>query len=172
MLLAMLAGTAAAAPTARELSRLLGGYEKIATAEQLKELGPGTDRALIAFVNDARWPASQRLHALLALRLLPSVAAHDFLREFVEARRSAREGAQVVELAAALSALTPYADEAPLLLSFVAHPAAKARQAAASSLGAMQAHDALPVLQARLAAERDDSVRAALARAVQALRLY
>ncbi len=166
-------GDATAAPTARELERVLGGYEHAANADDVRRLGAGADVALMNVAGDARWPRIRRVRAIAALRFVPSAAARDWLRALVSATRATCTDAaecDALELAAALSSLQVYDGQAPLLLSFVAHVSADVRQAAAASLAGARALEAEPILRARLAVERDDGVRATLAHALTALR--
>jgi hypothetical protein len=179
-----------AAPTARELERVLGGYEHAPTADEVRRLGAGADVALMNVAADAHWPRIRRVRAIAALRFVPSVAARDWLRSLAEDKRascgaaassaaasssSSSSGVEdaacdALELAAALSALQVYDGQAPLLLSFVAHASADVREAAAAALAGAGARDAEPILRARVAVERDAGVRATLTRALATLR--
>jgi hypothetical protein len=152
------------------MDRVLGGYERAATAEDVKRLGADADRQLIDVAGDARTTRLRRTRAIAALRFVPSAAAHAFLRAVVLENKRAAGGADVLDLAAAIYSLSPYgAEETPLVLSLVAHASADVRQSAAAALAAIADPSAAPPLRARLAVERDAGVRFTLERSLKSL---
>jgi hypothetical protein len=166
-LLALLlaSGVAAAAPTARDLDRALGGFERGPALEDVRRLGPRADEVLIAVASDARTSPLRRVRAIAALRFVPSAAARAFLIALVRDEGSRDRGLAVVEVAAALGALAPYEPE--LVLPYLAHPSADVRQSAAAALASgpsARTQLVQQALQARAAVERDRGVRALLDR--------
>jgi hypothetical protein len=157
--------TASGAPSDPAIARALGGYERAPTADGVKQLGPDADRVLISVASDARTSRVRRMRAIYALRFVPSAEALTFLRAVLDEKRGAVEGADVLDLAAALGALSAHGPEvAGELLPFLTHRSADVRQAAAAALAHTQAPEAPAALRARLVAERDPGVRAALSR--------
>ncbi len=171
--LALLSVAAHAAPSQRELARLdrlLAGVEHVPGADEIRRLGPGTDAALITYASDARASRLRRLRAVAALRFVPSIAAHAFLDQLVAERAKATDGADVLDLAAALGALIPYGHDALATeLRYLTHASADVRQAAAAALGQLHEPDARGALAARLIAERDAGVHVAVERALHEL---
>jgi HEAT repeat protein len=165
----LLCGTALAAPEPTMMDRVLGGYERAATAEDVKRLGADADRQLIDVAVDARTTRLRRTRAIAALRFVPSTAAHAFLRAVVLENKRATAGADVLDLAAAIYSLSPYTEETSLVLSFVAHGSADVRQSAAAALAAIADPAAAGPLRARLAVERDAGVRLTLQHALKSL---
>ena len=62
------------APSAAEVERALGGYERAPSAEDVKRLGPGADQVLIAAANDPRTSRLRRARAIGALGSRPAPA--------------------------------------------------------------------------------------------------
>jgi hypothetical protein len=82
----------------------------------------------------------------------------------------ATEGVAVLDAAAAVVALTPYAQELmPQLLPYLSHASADIRQSVAATFAVARVRDASGPLRARLAVERDDSVRATTVRSLKLL---
>jgi HEAT repeat protein len=163
VLLLLISGAAWAAP----VDKVLMMREHVVTAEEVRALGPRADRLLIGVASDARSSRLRRARALLALRHVPSEEAREFLRAVIADKREAVEGADVLDLAAALTSLSPYGREVLTdLLAFVAHRSADVRHAAISALGAVHEPEAESAIRARLYVERDPGVRDAAARAL------
>jgi hypothetical protein len=157
-----------AAAWAAPVDRLLGGREHVITAEEVRALGQNAGRILMGVFSDAHQSRLRRARALLALRFVPSDEVREFLRTVVHDRREAVEGADALDLAYAISALSPYGrDVLAELLPFLAHRSSDVRSAAVSTLGASGAPEAESALRARLYVERDPGVRAAAARALK-----
>ncbi|MFI5288333.1 MAG: HEAT repeat domain-containing protein [Polyangia bacterium] len=153
------------------LDRLCGGYEHAPSAAEVRALGPGADQALIDYATAASTSPLRRQRAIAALAFVPSVAAHQLLVAVLSAEGRASRGIAVLDVAAALSALTPYGAPAlATVLPYLTHPSADVRQAAANTLGALGLPSAGGALEARLAVERDPSVRVHLAAALARLR--
>jgi HEAT repeats len=153
---------------ASPLDRILGAREHVITVEEVGSLGEHADRLLIAAAADQRAGRWRRARALVALRFAPSSESLAFLRAVIDEKKGAWHGADVLELAAALTSLAPYGvDALPDLLPLAAHPAADVRHAVVQALGAIAAPEAESALRARLYVERDPGVRDAAARALR-----
>lgn len=164
LLVALLCAPALAAP----IDRALGGREHAVSAEDVRALGPHADRVLIGVASDARVSRLRRARALLALRFAPSDESREFLRAVIADKRACVEGADVLDLSAAITSLSPYGREVLAdVLPFAAHASADVRHATVVVLGAMQAPEAQSALRARLFVERDPGVRDAAARALK-----
>jgi HEAT repeat protein len=125
---------------------------------------------LVAIASDAGVTRLRRNRAISALGFVPSAAARAYLAAVLDEKGAAAEGADALDAAAALSALWPYgADALPLLTRFLAHASGDVRYAAAVALGRTALPEAAAWLRARYLAERDASVRAAVARSLKQL---
>jgi HEAT repeat protein len=163
-----LATSAAADRRDARLAPVLGGIEHAPTEADVRRLGAGATSELLRAADDPTLSRLWRMRALYALRFVPSAAAHSFLLEVVAVRSSATEGADVLDYAAALGALTPYgSEELPTFLGALAHPSADVRHAAAAAIGLMKVPAVDGALKLRLAVEQDVGVRRALVRALQ-----
>jgi hypothetical protein len=166
----LFSATAQAAPSQRELDRVLAGIERAPTAEEIRRFQPGADAALITYAGTPGVSRVRRMRAIGALRFVPSANARAFLDQLLADEGKARAGAEVLDVAAALAALVPYGR--PVLgveLGYLTHPSADVRQAAATSLGQLRQPDARGAVQARLTIEKDAGVRTALERALAEL---
>jgi hypothetical protein len=149
-----------------KVDRILGAREHVITAAEVRALGERPDQLLIAAASDEKASRWKRARALIALQHAPSEDALQYLRFVISERKSAVEGADVLELGAALASLRPYGKVALAdLLPFVTHSSADVRQAAVVTLAPLP--EAQTALRARLYLERDSAVRAALGRAIQ-----
>jgi HEAT repeat protein len=166
-LLLILSSNLLAAP----VDRMLGAREHVITAAEVKSLGARADRLLIGAATDAKATRWRRARALLALRFAPSQEALAFLRALIDEKKQASQGADLLELAAALGSLQPYGREAlPDLLPLATHPSADVRHAVVQALGEIAAPEAESALRARLYVERDPGVREAAARGLRNFR--
>jgi hypothetical protein len=159
---------AGAAPPRADVERILAGVERAPTRDDVERLQPGADEALIAVAADPKVSRLRRMRALYALRFAPSDAARRFAESVLalDVGRTA-SGADALDLAAALSALSPYGDALPTVLPFLAHVSGDVRQTAAALIGGWAPPSAEGILRARLTVERDPGVRLHL---VEALR--
>jgi HEAT repeat protein len=158
----------ATAAYAGPLDKLLGARERAPSADDVRALGPSGVRQLIGVATDARTSRLRRNRAILALRHVASAEAREFLRAVLADKKEAVEGADVLDLAAAVTALQPYGREVIAdVLPLLTHASADVRHAAVVTLGAMHAPEADNALRIRATVERDPGVRAA---AVSALR--
>lgn len=161
---------AQAAPSSKELDRVLGGIERVAGPEDVRRLGSDADRVLIAVASDGRTSRLRRMRAILALQHAPTMEALDFLRAVLAEEGAAIEGPEVLDVAAALSALAPHGREVLSdLLPFLTHHSADVRQSAAAALAATRAPEAAAALRARVVVERDMGVRGVVLRALRGL---
>ena len=153
---------------AAPVDRILGAREHVITAEEIKSLGDHVDRTLINAASDARASRWRRARARIALQFAPSEESLAFLRAVISEKKQASQGAEVLELAAALTSLAPYGREAlPELLPLATHPSADVRHAVVQALGNIAEPEAESALRARLYVERDPGVRDAAARALR-----
>lgn len=163
----LFAGVAHAAPSAHDVERAVGGYERSPTAADVARLGPGADQALIAYADAPSTARALRRKAILALGLAPSPAARDWLLALVARTTPATRGADVLDAVAAISALAPYgAAHVSALMPHLQHAVADVREAVATVFMQWRAVDTAPALRLRLVAERDPGVRRALMRAL------
>jgi hypothetical protein len=159
---------AATAAWAGPLDKLLGGRERAPSADDVRALGPTAARQLIGVALDEQASRLRRNRAILALRHVPSGEAREFLRAVLADKREAVDGADVLDLAAAVTAMQPYGREVLAdVLPFVTHGSADVRHAAVLTLGAMHAPEADNALRIRATLERDPGVRAAAVRALR-----
>lgn len=164
---------AAADPPRAKVERLLGGYEFVPTPAQIRELGAGADRVLIAIGNDPEARDIRRIRAFGVLGYVPSVegeqACRQALKEGLGARGldAYRVGACAETLGIIGAALghSVWAALVPLL----DHGAVIVRSGAARGLGAAGEAAALPALRARLTVEQDTLVREQLTAAINTL---
>ena len=171
LVLLLLAGVAHGEPTRRALDLVLGGFEQVVNNDAVRSLGPGTDVALIGYIEDRKSNSLRRQRALSALGQVPSATARDYLVGRIRAQKSADRGAEVLELAAAIGALAPYGAEVlSTVVPLLSHPAPDVRQAAAAALGAMRVPTTSTALATRLTVETDPGVQAALRHALDASR--
>jgi len=169
----LLAAPASAAPTARDFDAVLGGVERRLSATDLRRLGAAPDQALIAYAEDPHTSRVRRMRAILALRFAPSVSARAYLHDLLGQHGRATTGADVLDVAAAIGALSPYGrEELATLLPYLSHASADVRQNAAASLAALHEPDALGPLAARLTIERDSGVRFAIAGALRTIQPF
>lgn len=164
------AGVALAAPTRAAVERLLAGYEPGATAADLKRLGEGTDRVLVAIASDPKTSRIRRNRAISAIAAVPSPAGQEFLRAVLRDQGNATEGADLLDLQACIRALPAFGSTGALeALPLLAHANADVRVIVADALAAAKAHEAVPPLRLRLGVEREPEVLRALQRALAAL---
>lgn len=166
-ILLLLSSTVLAQPAVSPLDRLCGGYEHAPTAAEVRALGPAADERLIDYATAPSTSPIRRQRAIAALLFVPSTAAHQFLLDVLAREGRATRGVQVLDAAAALSALAPYGQPSlAIVLPYLTHASADVRQAAATTIGALGLPAARGSLSARLAVERDPSVRLHLAAAL------
>jgi hypothetical protein len=164
LLFLLLSLPALAAP----VDAVLGAREHVITAAEVQSLGANADRLLIGAASDGKASRWRRARALLALQFAPSSESLAFLRFVIDGRREAKAGADVLELAAAVTSLHPYGKEALAdLLPLATHASADVRHAVVQSLARIPAPEAESALRARLYVERDAGVRDAVARALK-----
>jgi HEAT repeat protein len=157
----LLSVSAVAAPA----DRILGAREHVITAAEIRSLGEHADRLLIAAAADQKASRWRRARALIALKFAPSEESLAFLRAVVDEKKTASQGADLLDLAAALTSLQPYGNAVlPDLLPFLTHASADVRHAAVVALGAIP--EAENALRARLYVEKDPGVARALAKIV------
>ncbi|MBI5481654.1 MAG: HEAT repeat domain-containing protein [Deltaproteobacteria bacterium] len=172
LILGGLAATAAAAPTRAQVEPLLRGYERAFGRADLKRLGPGTERVLMAIHDDRQADPMVRVRALAALGHAEGPAVQAFLAAVVRRHAGARAGLGTLFLRRAASGLLAVGGAAaidavtPLLL----HPAADVRAEVGRALGRTGAPRARVALERRLRVERAPVVRAVLEREVRRLR--
>jgi hypothetical protein len=167
ILLLAIAGTAAAQP--RDLARVLGGYERTASADDIRALGPDADRLLIEHAEASGQTRVQRQRAIVALRFVPTARARGYAQSLLAASAAATEGPQAIDAASAITALSAYPDALPLILPQLSHKLAEVRHAAAAALGVLRARDAIGPIQLRLSIESDPGVRLVLGRVLRSL---
>jgi hypothetical protein len=152
--------------TAYAEPELLRDLERAPTAGEVRQLGPDADRVLIAAARDPAVSRLVRLRAVSALTFAPTVRARAFLLDLLAAAAAAREGADVLDVAAALGALAAHGPSTlPVLLPYLAHASADVRQSAAYAIAASGATQGRASLTARLRVEREPGVQVALRRA-------
>ena len=167
ILLCAIAGTAAAEP--RDLTRVLGGYERTANADDIRALGPDADRLLIEHAEASGQTRVQRQRAIVALRFVPTARARSYAQWLLQASAGATEGPQAIDAASAITALSAHADALPLILPQLSHKLAEVRHAAAAAIGVLRAREAAGPIQLRLSIESDAGVRLVLGRVLRSL---
>jgi hypothetical protein len=165
-----LTGLAHAAPRVLDLARVLGGYERTASADDIRALGPEADRLLIDHAEASGQTRVQRQRAIVALRFTPTARARAYAQSLLQASIGAGDGPSVVDAAAAITALSAYPDTLPLLLPHLSHRAAEVRQSVAAAIGVLRAREAVGSIQLRLSIESDAGVRVVLGKVLRALR--
>ncbi len=128
---------------AKILEKLVGSRERAVTADDVRALGGNAGRLLIGVASDTHASRFRRARAILALRFAPSGEARDFLRAVIADKTGAVEGADVLDLASAVTALQPYGREVlGDVMPLVTHASADVRQAAVTTLGTLHAPEA------------------------------
>jgi HEAT repeat protein len=158
------AAASATPPTKAELRQMLSGYEHTPSADTWRALGTEALPVLIDLYDDAGEPPYVRLRTVHAVSFYPSPATRTFLLAVARAPRQSdlfvRQA--VLSLVRAFGARS-VADVAP----FLTHAEAVVREAAAAGLGRVRTEAARDALRARLPLEADDTVRGAIARALE-----
>jgi hypothetical protein len=154
-------------PRSARLAEFLGARERVITAADVQSLGEKADRILIAAASDGKASRWRRARALLALQFAPSTESLTFLRAVIAEKKAAQAGADVLDLAAALTSLGPYGRDAlPDLLPLLTHSSADVRHAVVQALSSIREPEAESALRARLYVEREAGIREAVARAL------
>jgi hypothetical protein len=167
-LLSLLSAAASAAERAPDLARVLGGYERTASAADIRALGPQADRLLIAHAEAPGQTLVQRQRAIVSLRFVPTAYTRSYALALLRVSTAA-DGPQALDAASAITALSAFPDTLSAIVPQLAHLSADARQAAAAALGVMRASEALGSLGARLSVESDPGVRLVLRQVVKQL---
>lgn len=155
--------SAFAGPLRDDLLTLLGGYEDLPTAEQLRGLGEGVEAELMAIADDHAVPSSRRSRAVSSLQYFPSKSSRTFLEAHLDA---ADKG--ILRRKAALALGAGFGSEAvPKLTAVLADDDVLVRVAVAQALGFVGGDEAKAALTSRLANEADATVREAIAKALE-----
>lgn len=168
-----LPSVASADPSREQVERLLGGYEFVPTPAQIRELGAGADRVLIAIGSDPQVGPLRRIRAFGVLGYVPSIEGERACRQVLKQGAAAtgldakRVGACAESLGVIGAALGHSVRAA--LVPLLDHRAVIVRAGAARGLAAAGEVAALPGLRARLVMEQDALVRAQLTAAIDHL---
>ncbi len=150
--------------------RALSGYHNPVTAERMRRLGPGWEKAVEAVLRDPNTRPILRPRAIAALGFsrLPSSAA--LLREVLTLQGGRVEGAPVLETMEAVRSLAALdgVRALPELRRFVEHEVVDVRLAAARGLSDLGAQ-AKEVVASRARREPDQQVREVLVGALERL---
>jgi len=148
---------------------LIDGYEPLDVEHGIAQLGAPAADVLLRIIRQASTPELIRLRAVEALGYVPTPAGQAFLRETV-AKIGTTDDERVFTLAAALRALGGFGpSELPSVSLFLEHASPMVREAAAAGMAQMRTDTVLPVLQRRLAVERDSGVKETLNSAISRL---
>ena len=157
---------ALSAPARAEVSperaaRALAGYENPVTAERVRALGPGWEKAMAALLKDSATRPMLRPRAIAALGFSKEALTAALLRELLAAKGAATEGLPVIETREAVKSLAAVdgARALPELRRFLEHPVYDVRAQAARSLGEVGGAPAREALAARLGRESEEAVR-------------
>jgi len=111
---------------------------------------------------------TRRARAIAALEYVPSPTAREFLVALVADKKKASDGPDVIDVANAASALSPYGRQAlTVVLPLLAHVSADIRQSTAYTLDQIHSPEAMAALRTRLTTERDSGVLIQIRRALE-----
>lgn len=148
--------------------RFLRGFETEVTETDVQSLGPNSDRILISIAENSSYSRVVRMRSILALGYSPTATARNFLQQILKRHGTVAEGADLLDVSAAISSLSSFgAATLPLLRPYLNHRAADVRQAAIGSVQRIGGAEAITMLRTHLATEHDSTIVRSIERALK-----